>query len=96
MFKIKFDDLNLDDRSIIFYVSGYVSKSILSATKCLSCQELLVSDEDSVPLAESEFLKSINRGGLCYPSEYLTNICSTTYKLFQGITENKSLKTIFF
>jgi hypothetical protein len=70
------------EEGIIFYVAGYIARSLLKRVKCESCPGLLVKSRDApaIELSEEEdnqedcqakedFLKSINRGGLVTPSE---------------------------
>ena len=75
-----------DDEAILFYISGYISRSLTKQVKCASCYKLLVKynatpsltlasdcphDENEVT-AKENFLNTINRRGLSsMPRNYL-------------------------
>ena len=71
------------DKSIIYYVAGYIAKSVIS--ECEQCNEVVspgkvpltisiesASEEDvSMIEAKEEFIAAVSRGGLMKPSNYL-------------------------
>ena len=64
-----------NDANVIYYVSGYIARSINRITKCDECTEALrepnieplVFDE-STDYRSSEFFDAVNRGGLSCPT----------------------------
>ena len=65
----------MDDKSILFYIAGYLVHSILKGTKCVDCKQLLTADGDmptpsvheeaqATGLNEAKFLEQVDRGGL--------------------------------
>ena len=95
-----------DDKAILLYISGYISRSLTKQVKCASCHKLLVKDNATPSLtlasdclhdenevtAKENFLNTINRGGLCTPSEILFLLTLHAQELFNLIFENNSLK----
>ena len=71
-----------DDKAILFYISGYICRSLTKQVKCASCHKLLVKDSATPSLtlasdcphdenevtSKENFLNTINRGGLCTPA----------------------------
>ena len=65
---------------MLYYVGGYITRSIKKSIKCASCWELILKD-DTIPPVNCEdienmgdcksFFNAINRGGLCNPSDIL-------------------------
>ena len=100
---ITYQNITMEDNSILYYTSGYIARAIKKRETYKECCKLLVED-DSVPTINIEdikaedidpviwesraaFLKEINRGGLCKPSdamhtatlhvqEFLTRLCA--------------------
>jgi hypothetical protein len=81
------------DLNIIFYVAGYIARSVVRTTKCTSCKEALSEEIDAdmvpfdndttLPYNATTFFDSINRGGLKKPTEFtfqLTCHCWTVYQ----------------
>lgn len=63
------------DANIIYYISGYIARSVCRITKCEFCGEALNSDpndcleamevvDGNLPYKANSFLDTINRGGL--------------------------------
>ena len=86
------------DLNIIFYVSGYIARSVCRITKCDHCFEAVSNSEDIEPItvddvasyAVSSFFDSVNRGGLKSPTEFifrLTVICWQVYEEMRGNNE---------
>jgi hypothetical protein len=91
------------DRSIIFYVSGYIARSTVSTTKCESCRDALISSEEAAALEvteeldsrASEFLDNINRGGLVRPTEFVYMLTTHCWRIFEEIRNSSELKSQF-
>jgi len=94
-------------RNIIFYVSGAIARSTVNVTKCDHCRESLVSPKDTAAAAAelgcdldsddsaSEFLDSINRGGLITPTHFLFRLAEHCWCVFQELWINADLKAKF-
>ena len=65
------------DANIMYYVSGYVGKSISCWRKCSSCKELLIASDDSfsihhyLPDEYKQLFENVNCGGLSQPSQFI-------------------------
>ena len=81
---IRFCLSTTSSHGILYYISGYIARSIRKVEKCGSCHSMLVEDEstlevrfDSIESDENtvmykkQFFDMINRGGLCKPSNAL-------------------------
>ena len=91
-FQLKLETISTEDNAILFYISGYIARSIKKTSKCTSCCRLLVKDntvptvniedatEDCVSDDKESFFHEINRGGLCYPSDILFIATIHAYK----------------
>ena len=88
-------NLSCEDENILYYVSGFVAKSVRKNLKCERCQDLLVSSlktptvqfsgevSDEFVHEKDHFLKQLNRGGLCTPSD-LCFVCCVHCWAFLG------------
>ena len=88
-------DVNSEDQSIIYYVAGAISRSIIKKIKCEKCTELLSGgkmEEHSVAfeLADmrQEFMAQISRGGLLKPSDVVYITCIHAFALYNAIKNN--------
>jgi len=87
------------DACALFYVAGYITKTILHRRECSSCEQLLKSNNsvnhelESDELSEntSDLLTSLNRGGLTYPSDYLFLLCIKCWNVFSEIKQKTNL-----
>jgi len=96
----------VSDSNIIYYVCGAIARSTIGITKCESCREALVNssqlpaapaidlDEQSNPGA-SDFLDSVNRGGLMKPTDFLYNFAVHCWRVFEELWNNTDLKSKF-
>ena len=92
------------DFAISYYISGYASRVIIrrltsSCNECIaqfSCQadeNLCIEFEyDCNPALSAEFVKSIDRGGLCYPSEGVFFLCNVCTNAFRILSKDASLR----
>jgi hypothetical protein len=98
--------LNLEpsdsDKSIIFYVGGYIVRSTVACTKCDHCREALIgASSTSLPTINetdvnaAEFLDQINRGGLVRPSDFVYSLVVHCWRVFDEIWRNAELKAKF-
>ena len=79
--------------NIIYYVSGYIARSVVHTTRCEHCRMALVERDDLQPLEidesldvqSSTLLDSINRGGLSKPTEYTLMTVVSCWRVYQEI-----------
>ena len=90
------EDVPREDQNIVFYVSGYIGRSISKANHCEMCKKILIADQtvsidtepntsDTPDIAESDrriLFDLANRGALSAPTEYCFHICLTVYQYF--------------
>ena len=57
-----------NDVVVIFYVTGYCCKSLVSRNKCAECKDTTIAGiseaTDDIPGSANQFIKNIDRGGL--------------------------------
>lgn len=93
---------NGSDANIIYYVAGYVCRSVVRTNRCDACSRLLVDNsnlevlqlDDNLGSSSREFLDSLNRGGLKRPTDYSFNICVASWIVFQEIKDKVELKKV--
>jgi hypothetical protein len=96
----------VSDANIIFYVSGAIARSTVGITKCDSCRELLINSSEvtTAPCIDldgqldqgaSDFLDSINRGGLVKPTDFLYNFAVHCWRVFEELWNTPDLKSKF-
>ena len=85
---MEFSTQSSNDEGIKYYCAGYVARSLAKNQKCEHCRQLLIEDinppnitltedediEEDLKQRKKEFLESINRGGLCTPSDLVSLI----------------------
>jgi len=89
----------ISDANIITYVGGYVARSTVSATKCDFCKEALIAT-DLLPAlnideSSSDFVNSINRGGLIKPTDFAYQLAVLCWRVFEEIWRDPILKSTF-
>ena len=99
------EKLESGDEGVVYYVSGFVSKSLMKNEKCEGCIDLMVGDRNDAcsddtdksnekKENESNFLEMINRGGLCKPFDITFMSCVFAWKHFKQIMNEQ--KSLFF
>ena len=81
------------DANIIYYVGGYIGRSIARVTKCEDCKQILTTStvlepltiDDGVPETPSDFLEMISRGGLKHPSDYTFAMTQHCWKVYEEL-----------
>jgi hypothetical protein len=82
------------DANIIYYVGGYIGRSIARVTKCDDCKQILATStvlepptiDDGEPEGPpSHFLEMISRGGLKHPSEYTFAMTQHCWKVYEEL-----------
>jgi hypothetical protein len=87
------------DANVIFYVSGYIARSIIRTTKCEHCKESLVTTDPLEPIELDErldysaatFLDTVNRGGLSRPTDFTFLLAMHCWRVFEEIKSNSKL-----
>ena len=102
--------LNDDEAAIIYYIAGYIEKSLakegcgecnelLSPGKVplnISCENLGQDENETTMKAKEEFITAISRGGLTKPSDYIYISCVHASALNTFIFSRDDLKKYFF
>ena len=98
-------DLNVADKSLIYYVAGYIAKSSMS--NCENCNDLISPGkvplpvtaesnddaEESVLQAKEAFVAAVSRGGLTKPSDYLYIASVHAAALYSHIFKEEELRS---
>ena len=86
----------------VFFVAGYISRSILKNTKCQHCPELLAKSKSAPQIevaedstAAEDFLRSINRGGLVTPSDLVFLVCIHALQLRDELFDSGKIQEQF-
>ena len=101
---------DIGDTNILFYISGYVARSLRRMTKCQSCTEMIVADHNSPSIhfededfltdnniiRKETFLEQINRGGLAKPTDLMYIAVVHTWNFYQAVTQNEGVKDGLF
>lgn len=90
---------NANDSAILFYVSGYIVKSVMRSSHCDECRNMIVDDDDLDSLkidseheyAAATFFDAVNRGGLKKPTEFTFMTVACCWRIFQEIRANDDL-----
>ena len=95
----------LEDRNVIYYVSGFVGQSVSQQKKCPECGNMLLDskayvlldiDDDLRSCEEfSTLLQMADRGGLAKPSDYTFLISLLMYQYYNQIIQHPDLKQKF-
>lgn len=97
------------DSSIIYYVSGYIARSVVASTKCDYCRECVISTTDNKMTTQlsqiaasattdvdaAEFLQQIDRGGLVHPTDFVYKLSIHCWRVFEEVWSNNELKSMF-
>jgi hypothetical protein len=96
------DPPNMDDCNVIYYIAGYIAKSVSAMHKCTSCSDhLKSSDRNILPVTSdaesdvSDLFHQLNRGGLCDPSSATYNIGVRCWCIFSSIKSCPQISSIF-
>lgn len=95
------------DQNIIFYIAGFIARSISKSSKCQACKYLYVASDEVPALTFSEarsgdltnqeetmratFLNQVNRGGLCTPTDLVYLSCLYIWNFYQTLVNHESL-----
>ena len=90
------DNMDVVEQSTVYYVAGYVGRSISRRNKCRDCKSLLVeSDENDAALLDDKhlILNDLNRGGLSLPSDFCYTVCLFSYLFYRQLEETNRRKS---
>ena len=96
------DDLSENDANIIFYVSGYIARSIYRRRRCSSCKVLLVKSDNPPPLPfcdfeeHSKLFKMANQGGMAQPTEFCFVVTTLAVQYYYSLLLNDVEKAKLF
>ena len=99
------DDSDLNDKSLIYYVAGYIAKSSMS--NCENCNDLISPGnvplpvtaesnddvEESVLQAKEAFVAAVSRGGLTKPLDYLCIASVHVAALYSHLFKEEELRS---
>jgi hypothetical protein len=74
---------------VVFYIAGYIARSLLKKEKCDSCFGLLARSRDAPEITaedidasgKSDLIKAVDRGGLVTPSDLVYIVCGHSLEL---------------
>lgn len=98
---IGIDCMEPSDQNVLFYIAGFMAKSLQSLLRCVSCSSnLIASDKQPKIQFESagdqgsmtQFLDSLNRGGLKTPSDLCYLSCLYIYNFFNALIGNRTTR----
>jgi hypothetical protein len=90
------------DANIIYYISGYIGRSVCRITKCDDCRDILTDhnkadleqphlEDGVIPSNSSNLFQSINRGGLKPPTEFAYTLTVHCWRIYEEIRSTDSL-----
>ena len=91
------------DLNIVYYVSGYMARSVCRKTRRDHCSEALSNSNDLPPMdfndvmpyAAWTFFDSVNRGGLKTPTEFVFTLTVHCWRVYEEILAKSDLKSQF-
>ena len=96
------DDLSENDANLIFYVSGYIARSIYHLRRCSSCKVLLVNSDNPPPLPfcdfeeHSKLFEMANQDGLAQPTEFCFVVTTLAVHYYYSLLSNDAAKAKLF
>lgn len=93
------ESLDVSDKNVIYFVAGYIGRSISRQRKCDDCKSLLVlknsRDDHDIDVDKEELLQMASRGGLSSPTELNFMICCICYLCFTFVDNDNDLRNTF-
>jgi len=88
-----------NDANVIFYVAGYLARSVVRTTRCQNCKESLSTADSLEPIdidneldySAATFMDAVNRGGLAKPTEYTFLLAVHCWRVFTEIKRSSEL-----
>ena len=100
--KVTLGDISETDANVIFFVSGYVGRSICRRRKCLPCKDILVKNVqapqvvDCIPAEYKQLFEMADRGGLSEPTELSFAITVLAVQCYTAILSDNDAKQKLF
>ena len=95
------------DEAILYYIAGYIARSLMKSTVCQDCHEVVspgkvdvqpVFEEDTVNQedldAKAQFVSSFSREGLVKPADSIHIASLHAFALFQYIIQREQIKQV--
>lgn len=82
------DDLDEAENTIVYFVAGYVGRSIARRNKCSDCKQILLCENPSSPEDRTQIFDALNRGGLSSPTEFCHAVCLLSFLYFKQCQED--------
>lgn len=103
---LDFESTEDGEEAIVYYVAGYVARSLLKVAKCQGCVRLISESDDVPPVlfmeesdegvhARERFLEQVTRGGLIKPSDLLYIFCLHAHQLHKVLFSDDTIKNKF-
>ena len=95
---VSWEDIGCNDANVVYFVSGYIGRSISRRRRCAACSNLLLLTaespqvEDNVPPEYSRLFASANRGGLKSPTIYCFMVTALAVQCYTAIMANGTAK----
>lgn len=99
-------ELESGEEGIVYFVAGFIARSVLKTTNCEACIPLLKKSNDS-PSVEFEecvdaestgvketYLTMVNRGGLVSPSDLVNVVCVHSLQLKKAIFDSDNSRQL--
>ena len=92
------------DKNILFYVAGFIARSVSKESNCSECKDLCVSQENQLQIdflemdnceeddahSRKYLLEQVNRGGLCTPTELIYRSCLYNWNFYRTLSAQGS------
>jgi hypothetical protein len=93
------------DEAVIYYVSGYIARSLVKLLSCKHCGDVLTQSDESLQLQfdtdieedddrKSALIEQVNRGGLVIPSDLVYVFCLHAFAFFQEIFDEGEVQQL--
>ncbi|QQP56622.1 Putative LOC100202460, partial [Caligus rogercresseyi] len=94
------------EEGVVYYIGGYIARSLLKRTKCKSCSSLLaknrsppnlelLEDYEEGSSKKEEFCQLLNRGGLVTPSDHVYLTCMHVLQLKAELFDDDYTQELF-
>ena len=96
---IDLSELCHSDANVVFFVSGYIGRSIACQQHCASCKTLLVASDDApnlqqcIPESSRNLFKMADRGGLSSPTEMCFAVTALAVQYYNAILSDQNILT---
>ena len=90
------------DRNVVYYVAGFIARSVKKSIKCKDCANVLGNNAeirmvlDGTATVDCQYsLDLVNRGGLVKPSDIVFAVCCVAWEAYVRIMEGYEAKSYF-